>query len=54
MTLENMVYDIITYGDIIPNKIDIFRSLTKEELDKTLKSIDFSNTSTVIVRPKKA
>ncbi len=54
MTLENMVYDIITYGDIIPNKIDIFRSLTKEELDKTLKSIDFFNTSTVIVRPKKA
>ena len=54
MTLENMVYDIITYGEIIPNKIDIFRSLTKEELDKTLKSIDFSNTSTVIVRPKKA
>ena len=54
MTLENMVYDIITYGEIIPNKIDIFRSLTKEELDKMLKSIDFSNTSTVIVRPKKA
>ena len=54
MTLENMVYDIITYGDIIPNKVDIFRSLNKENLDKTLKEIDFSNTSTVIVRPKKA
>ncbi len=54
MTLENMVYDIITYGDIIPNKVDIFRSLNKEELDKTLNSIDFSNASMVVVHPKKA
>ena len=53
MTLDNLVYDIITYGDIIPNKIDILRSLNKKDLDKTLKSIDFTNSSTVYVYPKK-
>lgn len=52
MSLENIVDDIIESGDIIPNKVEIFRSLNKKDYDKILSSIDFSNSSTVIIRPK--
>ena len=52
MSLENIVDDIIEFGDIIPNKVEIFRSLNKKNYDKILSSIDFSNSSTVIIRPK--
>ena len=53
MTLENTVSDILEYGKIISDRIDIFRSLNKEEYNNMLKNIDFTNTSTVIIRPKK-
>ena len=53
-TLENIVEDVIEYGKIIPNKVDIFRSLNQKEYDRMLKDIDFNNASTIIVRPKKA
>ena len=52
MSLENIVDDIIEFGDIIPNKVEIFRSLNKKDYDKILSSINFSNSSTVIIRPK--
>lgn len=52
MSLENIVDDIIEIGNIIPNKVEIFRSLNKKDYDKILSSIDFSNSSTVIIRPK--
>ena len=52
MSLENIVDDIIEFGDIIPNKVEIFRSLNKKDYNKILSSIDFSNSSTVIIRPK--
>ena len=50
MSLENIVDDIIEFGDIIPNKVEIFRSLNKKDYDKILSSIDFSNSSTVIIK----
>lgn len=52
-TLENIVGDIMEYGKIIPNKIKIFRSMNKKEYDKILSLVDFTNSSTVIIRPKK-
>lgn len=52
MSLENVVGDIMEYGKIIPNKVDIFRSLNKKEYDKMLENIDFTNASIVIMRPK--
>ena len=52
MSLENIVDDIMEFGNIIPNKVEIFRSLNKKDYDKMLSTIDFSNTSTVIIRPK--
>ena len=53
MTLENIVSDIMEYGKIISDRIDIFRTLNKDQYDKMLSKVDFSNASTLIIRPKK-
>ncbi len=52
VTLDNIVYDVIEYGDVIPNKTQIYKSLEFDELVSTMKNIDFSNVAKVIVRPK--
>lgn len=54
ISLENIVEDIIDYGKVIPNKIEIYRSLNLEDYNKTLASIDFDNASLVVIKPKKA
>lgn len=53
MTLENIVSDIIEYGKVIANRVDIFRSLNKKEYMSMLSKVDFTNASTVIIKPKK-
>ncbi len=53
MTLENISSDIIEYGELIPNKIEIYRSFNLKDYCKTLSKIDFTNSSTIIIRPKK-
>ena len=53
VTLDNIVSDIIEYGKMIPNKTEIFRSLNKTEYDKIIKDVDFSNSSTLVIRPNK-
>jgi len=53
LTLDNIASDIIEYGKMIPNKTEIFRSLNKKEYDEIISNIDFSNSSTVFIRPKK-
>ena len=52
ISLENIVEDIIEYGKVISNKVDIYRSLNKKEYDKILEKIDLTNDSTIIIRPK--
>ena len=52
MSVENIVDDLIDFGDIIPNKVEIFTSLNEKDYDKKISRIDFSNSSTVIIRPK--
>ena len=32
LTLDNFVYDIIEYKEIIPNKVDIYKEMNLEEL----------------------
>lgn len=53
VTLDNIASDIIEYGKMIPNKIEIFRSLNKKEYDDVISGIDFSNSSTLLIKPKK-
>lgn len=52
MTLENVIDDIIRYGKIISNRVDIYRSLNKKEYDDIISKVDFSNSSTLIIKPK--
>lgn len=52
VTLDNIVYDVIEYGDVIANKNEIYKTLNYKELKDLMDKTDFSNTSTVIIHPK--
>lgn len=52
VTLDNIVYDVIEYGDIISNKNDIYKSLNHKDLVDLMKNIDLSHISKVIIHPK--
>lgn len=54
LTLDNILDDIITYGAIIPNKIDLYKSMNQKELEEIYRKIDFDNTSVVYVEPKES
>ena len=51
--IDNVLDDIMNYGKVLYNKIDIYRSLNKKDYMKILKDIDFTNSSIVIINPKK-
>lgn len=51
-TLDNVLDDIINYGKIVEDKVNIYKTLNKKELDKIYQSIDFDNSSVVYVEPK--
>lgn len=53
MTVDNIMDDIIDYGKLIPNKLEIFRSLNIKDYYKYLKDIDLTNSSTLVIKPKK-
>lgn len=53
ITIDNILDDIITYGKLIPNKVDIYRSLNKKDYIDMLKDIDFNNSSSIIINSKK-
>lgn len=42
---SNVSDDLIRYGDIIPNKVDLFRKLNIEDMNKIIEKIDFNNIS---------
>lgn len=52
-TLDNIIYDVIEYGDIIKNKIPIYRSLNFAKLKEIVEKSDFTTSSTAIIHPKK-
>ncbi len=54
LTLDNLLDDIISYGEIIPNKIDLYRSMNRKGLEEIYKKIDFDNASVVYVEPKES
>lgn len=51
-TLDNILDDIINYGKIVEDKVNIYKTLNKKELDKIYQSIDFDNSSVIYVEPK--
>lgn len=54
LTLDNLLDDIINYGKVIEDKISLYKSLNKKELDEIMKKIDFENDSVVYVTPKES
>ena len=54
ITLDNILYDLINYGKIIDNKVEIFKNLNLKALKETIQSINFDNASYVLVNPKKS
>lgn len=44
--------NLINYGRVIYNKLDVYKSLNKKDYIKMVKDIDFNNSSRVIVTPK--
>lgn len=54
LTLDNLLDDIVTYGKIIENKIDLYKEMNIKELKEIHKSIDFENSCVVYVEPKES
>lgn len=52
ITVDNLINDIVEYGDIIPDKVPIIRGMTLDKLNKIKKEINFNNSSTVILLPE--
>ncbi len=50
--LNTALTEILDYGDIIYNKIDIIKSITLEDVLKVAETIDFSNSSFMVGYPK--
>ena len=50
---DNLYSDMLRYHKFIPDKVDKIRSMNFETLKKMINEIDFSNTSEIIIYPKK-
>ena len=53
MVVNNSYDDIIKYGDIIPNRMELIRKMKYKKLEDLIKNIDFKNTSIVKMNPNK-
>lgn len=52
VTVDNLIYDILRFKDIIPNKISIIKKLNFNDLQKVISSINLDNSSVVYMNPK--
>ncbi len=52
ITVDNLINDIIEYGDIIPNKISIIRKMNLKKLNEIRNKFKINNNSTVILLPE--
>lgn len=53
-TISSLSNDIIEYGDIMPNRIEYIRNMKHKKLLEIKNKIDFSNSSTLILRNKES
>lgn len=51
-TVNNMYDDLIKYKKVIPDKIELIRKMSLEEINKLLKNISFDNMAIVEMQPK--
>ena len=47
LVVGNSYYDILKYGEIIPNRIEMIKKMKYKKLEELVKSIDFDNISIV-------
>ena len=52
-TLDNLIYDLVEFGDIIPDKVNRIRAMNLKRLEQLRQEIDLKETATVIMKPKK-
>ena len=52
MTVDNIYSDLIMFGEVYENRIDLIRELNTKDLNKFIKKLDLSNRSLVFVLPK--
>lgn len=52
ITVDNLINDIIEYGDVIPDKVPIIRGMDIDKLNEIRNKISFDNNSTVILLPE--
>jgi predicted Zn-dependent peptidase len=48
---DKIVSNLIHYNKIYPDEIDMIKELNKEDIDMFIKKIDFSKTSTYVIKP---
>lgn len=51
-TLSNLYYDLIEFGRIIPEKVELIRMIDYDQLKNLRKSLDFTHHSVVVAKPK--
>ena len=51
-TISSLSNDIVEYGDIIPNRINYIKNMNHKKLIEIKEKLDFSNTSTLILKNK--
>lgn len=52
-TLDNLIYDLVEFGNIIPDKVNRIRAMNLKRLEQLRQEIDLKETATVIMKPKK-
>lgn len=50
--VDSIREDLLNFGEVIYNKIDIMKSVSLEEVNKIKNGLDFDNTSIIIANPK--
>lgn len=50
-TLDNIIGDIVDYGEVKLEKVPTYKKLNFEELENIMKNTDFTNTSKIVLRP---
>lgn len=51
VTVDNLINDIVEYGEIVADKVPIIRNMTLEKLNEVRSGIHFDNSSTVVLLP---
>jgi len=52
ITVDNLINDIVEYGNIIPDKVDVIRKMNLKKLNKIREDIKLENSAIVILTPE--